>query len=77
MIDWGDGHQSSGLNASHTYANEGVYTVTVTVTDDDGGVGVDTLIVTIGNAPPVITSLPPRASGHGLICEGLICRWAA
>jgi hypothetical protein len=32
---------------SHVYANEGIYTVVVTVTDDDGGVGADTVMVVV------------------------------
>ena len=32
--------------------DDGVYTVTVTVIDDDGGVGSDTVVVTVNNVPP-------------------------
>ncbi len=53
--DFGDGSGSSGsLAASHVYPDDGVYTVTLTVTDDDGGVGSDTLVVTVSNAAPVV-----------------------
>lgn len=45
-IDWGDGTPAVGIDpaaspvtGSHTYADDGTYTATVTVTDDDGGVG--------------------------------------
>jgi hypothetical protein len=54
-VDFGDG---SGLQTvtpdktgqwslEHVYLRPGVYHVTVTVTDDDGGVGVDTFTVTV------------------------------
>ncbi|NND73653.1 MAG: CSLREA domain-containing protein, partial [Ilumatobacter sp.] len=46
-VDWGDGTVSSatGLDAdaAHTYAQPGVYVVSVTVTDDDGGTDAQTL----------------------------------
>ena len=51
--DFGDGNFADGsLTPSHAYADNGVYTVTLTVTDDDGGVGVDTLTVTVYNVAP-------------------------
>ena len=45
--DWGDGNTSSGtvnetngsVSGNHTYASAGVYMVTLSVTDDDGGTG--------------------------------------
>lgn len=50
--DFGDGGSASGaLTPAHTYAAEGFYTVTLTVTDDDGGVGHDTLEVAVGSPP--------------------------
>jgi serine protease len=33
--DFGDGNGSTAQNPSHTYAADGTYTVTLTVTDDD------------------------------------------
>ncbi len=43
----------------------GVYTVTLRVTDDDGGVGYDTARVTIGNAPPTAEAGGPYTGNEG------------
>ncbi len=55
--DFGDGSTATGLSPSHTYASDGIYTVELTVTDDDGAVDSTSRQVTIGsneaNAPPV------------------------
>jgi PKD repeat protein len=39
------------------YADEGAYTVTLQVCDDNQGCGTDTMIVTVSNAPPEILSI--------------------
>jgi PKD repeat protein len=59
-IDWdfGDGTTATGtLTPTHVYADNGEYTVTLTVTDDDGGVGIDTLNVTVNNLAPSLSSI--------------------
>jgi PKD repeat protein len=67
-IDWGDGtpveHQTSTADASHgltmalthVFADAGYFTLTVTVTDDDGGVGADTAVMHVVNQAPVATN---------------------
>jgi len=61
--DFGDNTTASGnLNTSHVYADNGVYTVNVSVTDDDGGTGTDTLIVTVNNVAPVVNAATRRLS---------------
>jgi hypothetical protein len=62
--DWGDGSQSSGQTATHTYANPGVYVVTVTATSPQG---VPTVYSTeffvgmplAGSNPTGVTGTPP------------------
>ena len=73
-VDWGDGSavESFDLNVqgtigtlSHTYDDEDTYTVTVTVTDKDGGDDTGTFEVTIANAPPVVTEGADDTSAEG------------
>ena len=42
-----------------------MYTVTVTVTDDNGGVSSDTLTVTVSNAAPTLTVVGSQAVNEG------------
>ncbi|MCB9682058.1 MAG: PKD domain-containing protein [Alphaproteobacteria bacterium] len=60
-VDWdfGDGGSLAGVgtSASHDYASNGEYTVTATVTDDDGATGVATLRVVISGFGPRVTQL--------------------
>ena len=76
-INWGDGHvtpiatltPASGggfiVSGSNTYAEEGTYTITVTVQDSDGDSGQNSATITVGDAPlttpPTSTSTRPRA----------------
>src|SRR5206468_3810165 len=59
-VDYGDGSGAQALtlnadktfNLRHSYQQPGVFSVTVTVRDKDGGVGTGTLHVTVQNLPP-------------------------
>ena len=57
--DFGDFSYGSGQTTSHLYSAEGVYVVTLTVTDNNGAIGVDTLIVHVQYVAP-----PMKPSAH-------------
>lgn len=64
---WANGHElvpSRGglglLNGAHAYRDDGSYTVTVTLRDDDGGVATDTVVVTVTNVAPVAGAITVR-----------------
>ncbi|MEE9151918.1 MAG: PKD domain-containing protein [Thermoplasmata archaeon] len=57
LWDFGDGDLSTQQNPSHVYADNGVYTVTLTVTDDDGGVHKDNAIAFVYNQPPTVEEI--------------------
>jgi hypothetical protein len=59
LIDWGDGSTptagkidgSLNVSGSHTYPEEGTYTVTTTITDEGGSTITVTSTATVGDAP--------------------------
>jgi PKD repeat protein len=66
-VDWGDGSAESFSTSatgdipsrSHTYDDNGVYTLTVTVTDNEGASGSASFSITVNNVPPTVSIVPP------------------
>jgi glucose/arabinose dehydrogenase len=57
----GDGTTLTGPSVSHTFSQQGVYDVVLTVTDGASSVSAAPLRVRVGNAPNVIVSSPANA----------------
>ncbi|AFZ38163.1 outer membrane adhesin like protein (plasmid) [Stanieria cyanosphaera PCC 7437] len=72
--DFGDGSDLvTGVDVNHIFADNGNYTVTLTVTDDDGAATSQTINVVVNNVTPVITSL----TGDTEILEGEVAEYNA
>ena len=60
--DFGDGNTSTAQNPQHTYASAGGYTVTLSVTDDDGASSVAPASQTVSPAAPLtVTEISPSS----------------
>ena len=78
-VDYGDGAGEQPLtltaktfSLSHTYVDNGSYTITVKVTDSDGGVGTDNVLMTIANVVPTVAAGPDGSvvSGQNYTVNG-------
>ena len=69
--NYGDGSALSDI-ASHTYASEGSYSITLTVTDDGGAHAAASHEVTVSTTTPPLVNTPPNA-GFTSSCSELAC----
>src|SRR5437868_6581223 len=73
-VNWGDGSSDTTFSStsqgalgtkSHTYADNGSYTVTVSVTDKDGGTGTAQFTVTVANLAPQVAAAADQTATEG------------
>ena len=81
QVDWGDGSIGSDpivrtpgapgtptfgvLTGTHTYADDGTYTVTARVCDDDGGCSTEALLVLVQNVAPTVSAMDDLVAMEG------------
>jgi|GEM_PF-5947056 len=65
--DFGDGQTSTAPSPVHVYPDSGVYTVTLSVLDPYGGVGLTQTSVAVGNVAPTA-----QWSGEAIVFEGSV-----
>src|SRR5262245_33796403 len=63
--NFGDGTTGEGVAPTHVYADNGTYTVTLTVSDGHGGSSTDSLTVTVNNVAPTATATGPSGGVRG------------
>lgn len=77
VVNWswsfGDGNTAGGPSPSHTYGSGGTYSVTLTVTDDDGATGSTSGQVTVSAPPP--SNQPPTADFSWSCDDDLNCNF--
>lgn len=86
LWDFGDGNTSSLQNPTHKYGDNGVYSVNLIVTDDDGKTDCHDDDISVSNIPPIayIDMINPNPAiigdiifftGYGTDSDGTILEW--
>jgi DNA/RNA endonuclease G (NUC1) len=63
--DFGDGATGSGVSVTHTFAQDGAFTVHLTVTDNDGLTGSKTFVVNVRNVAPIVGAVANGTANAG------------
>src|SRR5262249_9717150 len=63
----GETRTSGSFDGAHSYADNGVYTVTVKVDDGIGGISMATFTVTVANVAPTLTVAPNQTVDKGAL----------
>lgn len=76
--DFGDGSTGTGINPTHGYGTVGMYTVVLTVTDNDGLIDTDEVIVTVTevaanvmHVASIDMSVTTRTAGRNIFTSGI------
>jgi len=77
QVNYGDGYTSNGAVSSHQYSNEGDYTITLTVTDNEGKSATQTKSISIQNEPPECTETRPDNTPSGSLNQVNRSLWAS
>jgi PKD repeat protein len=65
--NFGDGSPATtGITATHAFPDNGIYTTTLTVVDQDGAADSSLATVTVANADPIADAGPDRVTDEGL-----------
>jgi len=64
--DFGDNSGGNGVTTSHTYNAKGIYTATLTVTDDENQTSTASTEITVGNPPVAIFTADPTEGASPL-----------
>jgi PKD repeat protein len=70
--DFGDGSKKTGVTAAHDYGASGTFTITLTVTDEAGQIGVSSKTVTVGTGAPTasFSCAHTPAGSLSITCDG-------